>query len=218
MTMLQMQADMNAKVNQDWLGAGYPFLRAAVVEGVEGIDHHGWKWWKSQQTDIDQLQMELIDIFHFILSDFIVRAKGNLQYAAASIIKTLTTPGCTTGTVCLDNTEYRFNEMDILRKLEILVGLSVVRRVSVPLFASIMFDCGLDWVELYQRYIAKNVLNIFRQDHGYKQGTYRKIWAGREDNEHLTELLAEQDAKSPRYKETIYSGLQQRYLAMGATG
>jgi hypothetical protein len=31
-------------------------------------------------------------------------------------------------------------------------------------------------------------------------------------------LLAEQDAKSPRYKETIYSGLQQRYLAMGAAG
>ncbi|VVM18067.1 Dimeric dUTPase (EC [uncultured Gammaproteobacteria bacterium] len=36
--------------------------------------------------------------------------------------------------------------------------------------------------ELYKRYLVKNQLNTFRQDHGYKDGTYIKLWGGVEDN------------------------------------
>lgn len=41
--------------------------------------------------------------------------------------------------------------------------------------------------------MGKNVLNRFRQANGYrtaiKEGTYRKLWGGREDNEHLFPAL-----------------------------
>ena len=56
---------------------------------------------------------------------------------------------------------------------------------SVPLFASLMEACDLSADALYRHYVGKNVLNFFRQDHGYQDGTYVKQWQGREDNEHL---------------------------------
>jgi hypothetical protein len=65
-SMLEMQSGMNAKVNPAWLDAGYPFLRAVVVEGGEAMDHKGWKWWKHQEADLPQVQMELVDIWHFL--------------------------------------------------------------------------------------------------------------------------------------------------------
>ena len=38
-TMLSLQDKMNAKVNPDWLNAGYGYLRAAMVESVEAKEH-----------------------------------------------------------------------------------------------------------------------------------------------------------------------------------
>lgn len=36
---------------------------------------------------------------------------------------------------------------------------------------------------IYRSYLVKNVLNSFRNKNGYKQGTYKKIWGGEEDND-----------------------------------
>ena len=46
-----------------------------------------------------------------------------------------------------------------------------------------------DLQKLFDIYIGKNVLNKFRQDHGYKDGTYKKIWNGVEDNIIMNEIL-----------------------------
>ena len=43
---------------------------------------------------------------------------------------------------------------------------------------------------LFEGYIAKNVLNKFRQNHGYKEGRYKKVWDGKEDNTVLCEIIA----------------------------
>ncbi len=54
---------------------------------------------------------------------------------------------------------------------------------------------------------------FFRQDNGYKDGSYIKQWQGREDNEHLVEILAELDSQQPTYSDEVYQSLQQRYSA-----
>ena len=59
--------------------------------------------------------------------------------------------------------------------------------------------------------MGKNVLNFFRQDNGYQDGSYRKLWAGKEDNEHLVEVVAELDHTSPLFKDDLYQALEQRY-------
>ncbi len=53
---------------------------------------------------------------------------------------------------------------------------------------------------------AKNVLNIFRRDNGYKAGTYQKSWQGREDNEHLVSVIHQLDASNPALQGTDARG------------
>ena len=66
--MLQMQDEMNRKVTEDWLTRGFEWYRAIWIECGELMDHHGWKWWKKQDPDIEQVELEIIDIWHFGLS------------------------------------------------------------------------------------------------------------------------------------------------------
>jgi len=71
----------------------------------------------------------------------------------------------------------------------------------------------MDFDELFKSYVGKNVLNVFRQDHGYKQGSYLKVWQGREDNEHLVEVLERLDANGDDFAEAVYQALETVYPA-----
>ncbi|GAA6184669.1 MULTISPECIES: dUTP diphosphatase [Alteromonadaceae] len=207
-TMLNLQAKMNQKVNAQWLTAGYQYLRAAMIEAVEGIEHHGWKWWKAQQKDLPQLQMELVDIWHFALSAIIIDFDGNIESSAETIASELNSG---VQSVTFDGKEYAFNDQDILENLELMAGLCAAKRFSVPLFIKIVEQAEMDSDELYRQYVGKNVLNFFRQDNGYKDGSYLKVWLGREDNEHLVEVLNELDITLHNYSDCVYQGLQKRY-------
>jgi hypothetical protein len=73
----------------------------------------------------------------------------------------------------------------------------------------------MSFAQLYAGYVGKNVLNFFRQDHGYKDGTYSKQWAGKEDNEHLVEIVAQLDIESDRFKDDLYQRMQTVYRQSG---
>ena len=71
----------------------------------------------------------------------------------------------------------------------------------------------MSFEQLYRGYVGKNVLNFFRQDNGYKDGSYRKHWHdGREDNEHLVEAVLSLDATKLEFKDELYGVLKERYL------
>jgi len=55
------------------------------------------------------------------------------------------------------------------------------------------------------------VLNFFRQDNGYKDGSYIKVWAGQEDNEHLVEVVQQLDSSRATFSDDVYQALAQRY-------
>lgn len=205
--MLEMQDGMNKKVNPDWVAANNNWHRAIQVEAVEAIEHHGWKWWKKQNCDMAQLRMELVDIWHFILSTVIQNTRGSIRFAAIEMISELSQKS-----VQFDNQHYILAKMSLLEKLDLLVGLSAAKRTSLALFNSLLSDCGMSWVELFKQYTGKNVLNIFRQDYGYKAGTYIKIWNGREDNEHLVELLDIIDLSAVNVHDELYQTLKSRYM------
>lgn len=77
--------------------------------------------------------------------------------------------------------------------------------------AGIMGHLAMPFDELYEIYVGKNILNLFRQDNGYQDGTYQKNWGGREDNEHLADVLARLDCNRPSFKEDIYRALSEIY-------
>lgn len=155
-----------------------------------------------------QLRLELVDIFHFTLSHLILDAGGDLEVAAI-----LLESGANSSDdfIDFDEREYDIFALDTIEKLELMMGLAVSRRVSMKLFGALLEDCGMTWTDLYRQYVGKNVLNFFRQDNGYKAGSYRKEWAGREDNEHLVELMATLDAGVSNFRELLYEQLTKRY-------
>ena len=74
-----------------------------------------------------------------------------------------------------------------------------------------MLSADMSFDELFRLYIGKNVLNFFRQNHGYKDGSYIKIWNGREDNEYLAEILASLSPDEEGFADRVYAQLQAIY-------
>lgn len=199
LTMLTLQDSMNNKVHPQWREQGYEWHRAIWVECAELMDHYGWKWWKKQQPDFEQVKLELIDIFHFGLSSLLAKNLPTEQLVAE--LETAL--------------RAQHAKQDFRTVLESFVQIILNQRAfDLAAFVRLMAAADLDFDTLYCGYVGKNVLNFFRQDHGYKDGSYIKNWAGREDNEHLVDLMASLDAASKNFKDDLYAGLSQRYRAL----
>lgn len=67
---------------------------------------------------------------------------------------------------------------------------------------------GVSSNTLYSKYSFKAVLNLFRQNNGYKQGTYKKMWGDVEDNVHLMYYAASMPNAS---SDEIYKYLEVTY-------
>lgn len=208
--MLSMQSQMNSKICVDWINEGYPYLRAVIIEGAEAIEHYGWKWWKKQDCDIAQLQMEIVDIWHFILSAILIETQND-QNAATQLLMSVNDKRGECEQIEFDGKAYQLSSLSLIAKLELLIGVSVSRRIELGLFSALLLDCKMDWGILFQQYIGKNVLNFFRQDHGYKDGSYLKEWHGKEDNEHLVEVMNHLDPRDNAYPDNLYKLLDARY-------
>ncbi|MEM1141734.1 MAG: dUTP diphosphatase [Pseudomonadota bacterium] len=197
-TMLRMQDRMNTRVHEEWRSQGFAWHRAIWVECAELVDHHGYKWWKHQEPDLAQVQLEVIDIWHFGMSALLVQnGADSVESLACSMEKSWSMAQKGSG---------------VVDSAERLAGTAAFEaRFDVPQFAQLVDASALSFSELFRQYLGKNVLNFFRQDHGYKAGTYRKQWDDREDNEHLVELLAEIDTQSSEAEQRLYAALSERY-------
>lgn len=205
-TMLELQEAMNSKVNPSWRTQQFEWYRAIWVECAELMDHYGWKWWKKQTPDVDQVELELIDIWHFGLSIYLLEGtadSASYEKIAAAIEQQITSSGSAT-------------DLDFRRDLETFTETTLrTQSFCIPEFWRLLAGVDLSFENLFSRYVSKNVLNIFRQDHGYQQGTYVKLWQGREDNEHLVEALAELDVSQPNFSSALYQNLEARYPKQG---
>ena len=186
--MLELQEKLNSKVHPEWRSQNFAWHRAIMVEGVELLDHVGWKWWKKQTPDFAQAKIELVDIWHFMLSMMLSRggASAEMHYDRAVLDQHL-----------------KFAAFTLPEKLDRLIETAALGRHSVGLFSSLMGELGLTWDELYTTYVAKNVLNTFRQDHGYKDGAYIKLWSGLEDNVVLERLMTQLPDATPEQLRTM---------------
>lgn len=208
--MLVLQGQMNGTVNEQWLTADYPFLRAVVVEVGEALDHLGWKWWKKQEPDEAQASIELIDILHFMLSHELVQTKGDVELAADRLVAASAPQQ---PSVYLDGKVHHLND-DPRTLFELLAGLAAIRRSELCVLEACFRSMNLTWDQVYIHYVSKNVLNIFRQEHGYKDGSYVKEWYGQEDNVHLVEIVSSLNPASSGFSSDLKHQLAQRYEAI----
>ena len=190
--MLKMQAEANRLVATDWADLGCNWHRAVWVECAELIEHMGgWKWWRAQEMDLAQAKMELVDIWHFMLSEALQNGTEEDLRVEINALP-----------LVLSSHEH------ILKAVECVASDAIGGYMNHWYFFSICIAIGMNFDQLHQWYNGKNLLNKFRQVNGYGAGTYRKHWAdGREDNEHLVELLESGDG------ENLWASMEERYNA-----
>jgi len=176
MEMIELQDTFNSKVNTDWRTAGYDWDLYIIAEAVEACGHLGFKHWKKDAVSVAQYEMELVDIFHFLLSRVMVFLPND---KAVNFISELIDDS-----VLLTDTNVK--TVSTIKSLIFYVLNQDFGFITV--FAGLVEDTELGWQGLYDKYILKNALNHFRNENGYTDGTYKKIRDNREDNEIIIEM------------------------------
>lgn len=197
--MLELQDKMNKKVHPDWVAQDFAWFRAIWIECGELVDHYGYKWWKKQTPDMGQVQLEIVDIWHFGLSMLI---DGRPMNTLATEIAAQLQQG-------------EGKALGVIEATEALAeSILATRAFSVNDFAVLLNAADMSFDELFKQYVGKNVLNFFRQDHGYKDGSYIKVWHGREDNEHLSDVLNAAESIDENFAEHVYKQLEATYKTL----
>ena len=216
--MLQLQNRLNDATNgEEWVngttknGKTINWRRCIYMEAAEMIESFPWKHWKSidAQPDWENLKIEIVDVWHFVMSLAIeyYHDKGTLEDLAITVSE-LEAFGK------IDNNEEHYGTPnEVMEKVEDLMRTALEKeRLDLEALLKNFFELvllgGLNLSTLYKLYIGKNILNRFRQDNGYKEGSYIKIWNGEEDNAVMQRILDENPSISP---EALYKELQTRY-------
>ena len=207
--MFALQKQLNDETNVEIWIQGFTkenrqisWYRGIYMEVAEAIDSFNWKHWKNidDQPDWDNIKVELVDIWHFIMSESIrindqAYANKHLEYSAKG----------------------DFDSDALVSLLENMLKLSVTSSINpdinniwqiTDLFFEIISHLGIDVEDLYKRYVVKNQLNTFRQHNGYKDGSYIKNWGGVEDNVIAFEIMDKNPKISP---EDLYNKLNHEY-------
>ena len=221
--MLQLQNQLNDATNgEEWVkgitknGKTINWRRCIYMECAEMVDSFSWKHWKSinQEPDWDNLKIEVVDVWHFIMSlaieDYNQNLKGGIEDLAISL-------SSQENFSKIDNNEVKYaTQNEVIDKVEDIIrlsldkdGLDLERLVNE--FFDLVVMSGLNLQTLYRLYVGKNILNQIRQDNGYKDGSYIKIWNGEEDNVVMKRLWEEDANLKP---EILYKELTKLYLSL----
>lgn len=221
--MLQLQNQLNESTNgEKWIsgvtknGKIINWQRCIYMECAEMVDSFSWKHWKNinQEADWDNLQIEVVDVWHFIISlgleNYSKNLKGGIEDLAINISEL-------NNFASIDTNKSNFAPQDeVIKKVENIIFLSLAKEeLNIEALVSEFFDLvvmsGLNLETLYRLYVGKNILNQFRQDNGYKDGSYIKVWDGEEDNVVMKRIWEENSDIRP---DALYKELTKLYLAL----
>ena len=189
------------------------WLRCIHMEVAELIESTPWKHWKNIKdgSDIENIHIELVDIWHFLMS--YILQETNIP-KAVSLVNT----HCIYEAVSIDDIVVK----NLIEESEKLSYISLaIQTKNMPEFTGVerfieqfFRTCkiaGLSFVSLQKVYIGKNCLNKFRQDNGYKEGTYIKVWNGDEDNVAMMKII--DSIEDITFNDT-YNKLQEIYKTL----
>lgn len=169
--------------------------RCIYMEAAEAIDSLNWKHWKdiSKPDDLYNLKIELVDIWHFIMSQTI--------HTTAS-----TTAGVKRAAVIHDEvSSMTVSDNMLMYSLENMIRRATYGDdVTFEFFEAVHATPNFTMDDVYTLYVGKNCLNQFRQNNGYKQGVYTKLWNGEEDNVHMQRIMESNPATT---YENLYTEL-----------
>lgn len=219
--MFVLQQKLNDETNGIGWEKGYTknnrlinWKRCIYMESAELIDSFNWKHWKdiNKETDWENAKIELVDIWHFIMSlaleDYTNEKHGDIDKLVDDVINVQGFERFTKEPYGVDSAE----PFEIINDIEGIINITTSFNMDLfdglfKEYFGLCLKCGVNMKVLYIFYIAKNVLNRFRQDNGYKEGTYKKNWEGLEDNEVMLALLEQR----PYGADELYDALSEKY-------
>ncbi len=217
--MLLLQQQLNDATNGEGWEKGttkngklIDWKRCTYLECAELIESYPWKHWKNIDADPDyaNIKIETVDIWHFIMSqgleDYKIQNLGSIETLAENIN---TLPNFQTfSSDIIPTTKDYYAQIKVVEHLMKTVFCDGSTEDLMEAFIDVAVQSGLNLDALYKLYIGKNILNQFRQDHGYKEGSYIKIWNGKEDNVIMQYVLEENEDISP---DELYNALEKAY-------
>jgi dimeric dUTPase (all-alpha-NTP-PPase superfamily) len=155
--MFELQEQLNVKIKgPDWRKCHLNWSRAIFVECAELLESFPWKWWKDTQPDEINQKIELIDILHFGMAQW-------LQVKSYPIIHWDEDP----------------HQSEIISDIELIAKIALQDEIfDFNLFFGLCKKMNMTFPMVYKLYMGKQILNKFRQCNGYNEGTYIKKWYG----------------------------------------
>lgn len=171
-TMVKLQHKFNEETTENYLDKNLKWNSPIIAESGELLESLGFKWWKKQIPDMENVKVEAIDLLHFVISE-------SIQYYYNSNVSE----------DCILATAEDFEDFFEIYKdfkctdLEQLIShLNYDEHDRFFIMKQIFKALEMSNEDVYIAYIVKNCLNKFRQNNGYKIGTYIKDWNDKEDN------------------------------------
>ncbi len=186
--IIQLQDEVNTKTSgKHWRSKELLWTFAMTQETAELIESLNLKWWKGTNLDIkdhtydeviettgmdfDNIVIESVDLLHFLISKYQIQFDNEeIEDMFNSYVTNYEPSILTKGSA-----EWK---QDVF-----LCAREFIKELDIRSFIILNQAIGVSIETIYGLYLGKNTLNTFRQDHGYKEGTYKKMWKGKEDNE-----------------------------------
>ena len=212
---------LQKKLNDDTNGANWElginkfdkeinWLRCIHMEVAELIESTPWKHWKNIKADPDMenIHIELVDIWHFLMSYILQETNVPKAVSIANthcIYEAITMTEVDPKILMIESEKLSFIALAIQTGN---MGQAEGVEHFIEQFFRLCKLSGLSFQRLQKIYIGKNCLNKFRQDNGYKEGTYIKQWNGVEDNVVMMSVLEDLDDVT---FDTLYTSLDVKY-------
>jgi dimeric dUTPase (all-alpha-NTP-PPase superfamily) len=233
MMMFELQHKNNVNTIPEYWIKNLAWNEAIIAESGELLESLQYKWWKSGEVDLDNSRMELIDIWHFIMSQLMVEhIKKYSIITTTDDFKGDVLESLVNQITLIDH--YSITENNELTRLELMhvINESIKTTIDpfnydtndlVLHFLTCIASFGMSFNDLVELYITKNVLNHLRQNNGYKTGEYIKLWLftdpskegglpeSVEDNVVAVSLAKELLSTNELTFDNLYSKLQSYY-------
>jgi hypothetical protein len=187
-----------------------------VDELMEMLNSHPYKHWSDldKKPDIENAKLELADTLCFMISHYLQSPVDKMDAAIATLSRDMND--------AYERTSVQYTKMEtnnpyalgvMTKELIVAVLVDIPPRDGFETFFKICMYHSLTLVELSDIYNSKVLLNLFRQQHGYRTKEYTKLWKdGKEDNYYLMKFLKENKGAS---KATIANFLTKTYKELG---
>lgn len=217
--MLELQQELNDATNGENWEEGLTknnkridWRRCIYLEAAELIDSYPWKHWKNidASADYENIKIEIVDIWHFVMSEALRLYKVKNLGSIADIAKVITQMQGFDQFLEAKKSEQLdpYEEIELVEEMIKTLFCNEDINTLIISFLTMSSKLNLKLPELYTLYIGKNILNKFRQNHGYKEGSYIKEWNGVEDNVVMQKILASRNDITP---EALYNALEKAY-------